>query len=785
MARHSGNLAGRRFRWLPKLLSIAILAAALAVVGATVRVSPVTAEAAPQDCSSRFDGVDVGFAVDRSGSMAGNDPQNLRIDAVKAFIDAMRGSDKGVVVPFEGSASPKPLIPTDSSVHRAELKVQADAASGDGGGTAIDQGYLATKTSLGPVVQGRGRVIIILTDGDGSTWSGTQIGQDASDNQIVIYTVGLGSVNEQFLRDIASTSGGTYSHLTSASDLTDLYLRIAGDVQDPTCDRVGSVHNGVGHADPVDVATGNFYIEETDLAPPGGVTGLASISRRHNSLSAGAGQTGPRWLGSFDARVAVAPNDGRGLYDSDGGVLLYQSNGSGGWTRPTTGSGELTFASNTYTLKRIDGSIDTYDSNGRLTSRKDPSGVVVSVSRNTEGYISSIATGLYTVTFEDTRRLDSSGTDVAGSDGLVDRAVTSDGRVVRYSYGLDPITGRTVLTKASAPHTAAEDSVAPAPYGEHRYVVSNGRIIEEWERLSETKERRLVANTLDSQGRVLSQVTDTGDTAQFNYGMKPGAGTMLDPAPGYTTVVDSASGDVTVYRYDELGQVVAITDAAGLPTTRGYQNEAPSTGTSRSGVVTTVARDAAGRPTNSMATAAGGGSRALRSLTYTVPETDPAATTDLRVASMTEAGVTKTYLYDDPQNKQQPTKVSIPCDPASLKTGVSCPSSGKSDTTYAYYSGDQAGLVKDLTDPDGVKTSFTYHADRTLASVSKAPSGGVVLTLTYDSFRPGQTGFPSNAPVGTAIARRMVSANGNSTAAAGDGTSWTFEDARQHVLENP
>ena len=56
---------------------------------------------------------DIGFVIDKSGSMDYNDPSRLRIEATKAFIDSLKDEDKGAIIQFEGWATLRQGLTSD------------------------------------------------------------------------------------------------------------------------------------------------------------------------------------------------------------------------------------------------------------------------------------------------------------------------------------------------------------------------------------------------------------------------------------------------------------------------------------------------------------------------------------------------------------------------------------------------------------------------------------------------------------------------------------------------
>jgi hypothetical protein len=78
--------------------------------------------------------------------------------------------------------------------------------------------------------------MVVLTDGKNSyaDWNEEtrEAAEEAAEEDVVVYTVGLGSdVSEGLLRDVADTTGGEYYHVGDAAELTGVFEQIAGDVK--------------------------------------------------------------------------------------------------------------------------------------------------------------------------------------------------------------------------------------------------------------------------------------------------------------------------------------------------------------------------------------------------------------------------------------------------------------------------------------------------------------------------------------------------------------------------
>jgi uncharacterized protein YegL len=200
--------------------------------------------------------LDLAFVLDSSGSMADNDPQGLRKSESKKLVDALLATDRASVVDFDSSARVAQALTSD----KAALKAAIDTIN-DSGGTDIGAGVRSGIDSLG--AQGdRARVIVLLTDGDGSYSSA--LTAEAKSKSITIYTVGLGSaVNDTLLRDIATQTGGSYFPVAQAAQLAAAFDEIHHNNED---DGTDTDHDGL-----------------TDCQERNGAVGGAGFGKRYTS----------------------------------------------------------------------------------------------------------------------------------------------------------------------------------------------------------------------------------------------------------------------------------------------------------------------------------------------------------------------------------------------------------------------------------------------------------------------------------------------------------------------
>ncbi|MEA2088860.1 MAG: VWA domain-containing protein [Patescibacteria group bacterium] len=160
------------------------------------------------------------FSIDSSGSMRWNDPSNIRKDVSKDLIDSLETDDKVGVVDLDSSAYIVQEITTDK-----ETAKNAIDQINSSGGTNIGAAVTTANTMLINEPEDGNKIQILLTDGQGSY--NPSYTQQAIDNGIIIYTIGLGSsVDEMLLRSIAEETGGAYFQVSQASDLISVFATL-------------------------------------------------------------------------------------------------------------------------------------------------------------------------------------------------------------------------------------------------------------------------------------------------------------------------------------------------------------------------------------------------------------------------------------------------------------------------------------------------------------------------------------------------------------------------------
>ena len=162
-------------------------------------------------------GLDVVLLIDYSLSMPENDPNDLRKDAAKLFLDKLQEGDRATVIPFSGDIydyvgltedieSLKQIIDTTELTYGTELTPPIKAAI----------------ELLNSEQNNKYKYIIFLTDGEGDYKKSYT--EKAADAGIAIFTIGLGEKTSiSVLQGMANGTGGSYFHVSSAEGLNEAF----------------------------------------------------------------------------------------------------------------------------------------------------------------------------------------------------------------------------------------------------------------------------------------------------------------------------------------------------------------------------------------------------------------------------------------------------------------------------------------------------------------------------------------------------------------------------------
>ena len=159
------------------------------------------------------------LVCDNSGSMSG-DIDSLKT-AVSKFVESKNSKEEIGIITFDSSV----LSNTGLSKNSSDLKAAIDSFYA-GGGTDIRCGVDAAFDGLS-YSDGSFNAIIVMTDGQDASYSTAsafnELRQRCIENNIVMYTIGLGDVSTEYLQKIADSGMGSFIYSSSSVQLEDLY----------------------------------------------------------------------------------------------------------------------------------------------------------------------------------------------------------------------------------------------------------------------------------------------------------------------------------------------------------------------------------------------------------------------------------------------------------------------------------------------------------------------------------------------------------------------------------
>lgn len=311
--------------------------------------------------------------------------------------------------------------------------------------------------------------------------------------------------------------------------------------------------------EPVNLNTGNFYMEQTD-ATIADIGGDFALTRQYNAKGAAyEGSLGFGWTFAYDERMGELA-DGSVLWlRNNGGIITFTPAGEG-YLAPVGCDYGLSETENGYVVEILDdGSRHEFDSFGLLRAVEDSCGNRTELAYDVDLYLKSITTPSgkeFRIALDEKNRLSS--------------ITLPDGHGVTYTY--DEAGNLAQVTNPAG--------------GVVRYVYDDSHRMTAW---YDENGHRVVANEYDGEGRVIQQTDAEGGVVTLAYEQMAGG--------GQTTATD-AEGNVTVYTYDENYRTTKIAYPDGTFEERSYNTAGYLAGRlDRTGVETTYTYDGKGRVT--------------------------------------------------------------------------------------------------------------------------------------------------------------------------------------------
>jgi hypothetical protein len=176
-------------------------------------------------------GMDLVLVIDSSESLKTNDPEDLRLRAVRTLLDSLPEEMPIRVALVDFNQRARLLQSLTSDLERVKGKLELLDQSG---GTNIQLALeVALKEMLSGAEPGVAQSIILFSDGEASDGSPAKAAIQAGRSGVVVHTVYLGQASSggsNLLTSIAASTCGNFRQATSANQLVEIFRNIANPV---------------------------------------------------------------------------------------------------------------------------------------------------------------------------------------------------------------------------------------------------------------------------------------------------------------------------------------------------------------------------------------------------------------------------------------------------------------------------------------------------------------------------------------------------------------------------
>ncbi|NTY01924.1 VWA domain-containing protein [Deinococcus sp. JMULE3] len=184
------------------------------------------------------------LALDSTGSMSWNDPDERRRQAGHAFAKRMRKEDMGAVLSFDATTLPSEGLRAaylwqDFTGNQGLMTAAVNHATFVGGNTPLYDAILDVSDLLEATGKTNTR-ILILTDGEDNASKATvdEVVATANANGTPVYIVGLdvtGEVDFAVSQDITSRTGGFFQQTNDPDELTEMFGKLFNSAEAEGC----------------------------------------------------------------------------------------------------------------------------------------------------------------------------------------------------------------------------------------------------------------------------------------------------------------------------------------------------------------------------------------------------------------------------------------------------------------------------------------------------------------------------------------------------------------------
>ena len=147
-------------------------------------------------------------------------------EAVADFVDQLSADDEAEILKFGSEVEVVQGFTSDKTLLKNAISNPVDLGPGTSLYRGVSQAVDDTALRLKPR-----KAVIVITDGENlditSTITLSDVINNANDNNIPIFTVGLGNINEVVLEQMADDTGGQYYSSPASDNLRNIYNQMA------------------------------------------------------------------------------------------------------------------------------------------------------------------------------------------------------------------------------------------------------------------------------------------------------------------------------------------------------------------------------------------------------------------------------------------------------------------------------------------------------------------------------------------------------------------------------